>query len=111
MARKYAATLPSCGQDESGKPQGRLEHCYPEYRKPGQRNRANDFILHCFQSCIFFEQEINAKKKKNRKQFTINMAVIIQRPGSASTDVEEKKKIPLTCKGFGSRPSRTSSNF
>lgn len=110
MARKYAATLPSCGQDESGKPQGRLEHCYPEYRKPGQRNRANDFILHCFQSCIFFEQEINAKKK-NRKQFTINMAVIIQRPGSASTDVEEKKKFPLTCKGFGSRPSRTSSNF
>jgi len=33
------------------------------------------------------------QKKKNRKQFTINMAVIIQRPGSASTDVEEKKNF------------------
>lgn len=40
------------------------------------------------------------QKKKNRKQFTINMAVIIQRPGSASTDVEEKKKNSINLQGL-----------
>lgn len=71
------------------------------------RNRAYYFILHCFQSWTFLEQEINTKMESS-------LPLTWQWLSDDQTQhllKSKGKKNPSASKDFGSRPRRTSSNF
>lgn len=69
------------------------------------RNRANDFILQCFQSCIFLEQEANSKM-----YLPLTWQWLSDDQTRHLLKSKGEKKASAS-KGFGSRPRRTSSNF
>lgn len=71
-------------------------------------NRASDFILQCFWSCIFHEQEINTKMESS---LPLTWQWLSKGQTRHPLKSKGKKKFPSTSKGFGSRPRRTSSHF
>lgn len=72
------------------------------------RNRADDFILQCSQSCIFLEQEINTKMESS---VPLTWQQLSDNQTRHLLKSKERKKKASASKGFGSRPRRTSSNF
>lgn len=76
-----------------GSPRGDLSTVTQSTESLGKETGQMISSFTAFSPVSSLSRKLMQKKKKNRKQFTINMAVIIQRPGSASTDVEEKKNF------------------